>query len=137
MTLLIPYTDFSSNKSMNEQLQAQLTQVLSAIMTSVGEVKDFSITQLPDIAQQYITYGIVMCSIGVVVNLIVTIVLLTITQKMFRRWNGESNCIMLVGIPITFSIATIASFFSNLHSLILVLTAPKVWFILEIKNLIS
>jgi hypothetical protein len=43
---------------MNEQLQAQLSQVLAQIMVSVGEVKNFSVAQLPDIVQQYIQYGI-------------------------------------------------------------------------------
>ena len=122
---------------MSEQLQAQLSQVLSAIMTSVGEVKDFSVAQLPDIAQQYITYGIVMNSVWVVANLITTIVLLTIIYKMYRIWNGEDDWIMLCMIPIALTVATVATFFANLHNLILVLTAPKVWFILEIKNLIS
>ena len=122
---------------MNEQLQAQLTQVLSAIMTSVGEVKDFSVAQLPDIAQQYITYGIVMSSVWVVVSLIVSIILLTIIYKMFRRWDGYSEWIMFVSFPIVFTVGTVTAFFANLHNLILVLTAPKVWFILEIKNLIS
>lgn len=122
---------------MNEQLQAQLAQVLSAIMTSVGEVKDFSVAQLPDIAQQYITYGIVMSSVWVVVSLIAIIILLTIIYKLFRRWNGESDWIMFVAFPIALLFPTGLAFFENLHNLILVLTAPKVWFILEIKNLIS
>lgn len=106
-------------------------------MTSVGEVKDFSVAQLPDIAQQYITYGIVINSVWVVANLITMVVSLTITYKMFRRWNGNGEWIVYSFIPIAFALVSAATFVGNLHSLILVLTAPKVWFILEIKNLIS
>lgn len=54
---------------MNDQLQAQLSQILAQIMVSVGEVKDFSVAQLPDIAQQYITYGIWKVGITSVVQI--------------------------------------------------------------------
>jgi hypothetical protein len=120
---------------MNAELQAQITQILSAIMTSVGEVKDFSVSQLPDIAQQYINYGIVMSSVWVVLNAIMLIVCLVIMHKIYKRWNGEDETIMFV--ILAGFVGSICAFCSNLHDLILVLTAPKVWFILQLKDLIS
>lgn len=59
---------------MNEELQKQLAQVISSIVTSVGEVKDFSVAQLPDIAQQYINYGIVSSAVWVVLCTIIAVV---------------------------------------------------------------
>lgn len=122
---------------MNAELQAQITQILSAIMTSVGEVKDFSVSQLPDIAQQYINYGIVMSSVWVALNAITLIVCLAIMHKIYKRWNGEDETIMFVIPFIAGFVGSIYAFCSNLHDLILVLTAPKVWFILQLKDLIS
>lgn len=122
---------------MNAELQAQITQILSAITTSVGEVKDFSVSQLPDIAQQYINYGIVMSSVWVALNAITLIVCLVITHKIYKRWNGEDETIMLVIPFIAGFVGSICAFCFNLHDLILVLTAPKVWFILQLKDLIS
>lgn len=122
---------------MNEQLQAQLAQVLSAIMTSVGEVKDFSVAQLPDIAQQYITYGIWVNSFWVVVSGLAAIISWVCVYRIFNKY-GLSDDRNTISIPfIGFGIILIGVFLNNLHNLILVTTAPKVWFILEIKNLIN
>lgn len=43
---------------METELQNQIASILAIISNSVQEVKDFTVSQLPDIAQQYITYGI-------------------------------------------------------------------------------
>lgn len=122
---------------MNEQLQAQLTQVLSAIMTSVGEVKDFSVAQLPDIAQQYITYGIWVSSFWVVVSVLAAIIFWVCVYRIFSKYGLYDDRNEIVVPFIGFGIFSIISVLVNLHNLILVTTAPKVWFILEIKNLIN
>ena len=124
---------------MDSQLQAQITTILAQIATSIGELKDYSVEQLPDIAQQYITYGIWSSSIYVgisFVSLIICSILLNKAIRNFNKWSGEvvgalSGCSSALGF------ISIFTFFDNLHKLILVTTAPKVWFILELKNLIS
>ena len=45
---------------MNDELQSQLAQILNQITTSISEAKDFSVSQLPDIAQQYITGSFIL-----------------------------------------------------------------------------
>lgn len=122
---------------MNEQLQAQLAQVLSAIMTSVGEVKDFSVAQLPDIAQQYITYGIWVSSFWVVVSVLAAIIFWVCVYTIFSKYGLYDDRNVIVLPFISFGVVSIISLLTNLHNLILVTTAPKVWFILEIKNLIN
>ena len=124
---------------MNDQLQAQLSQILAQIMVSVGEVKDFSVAQLPDIAQQYITYGIWKVGITSVVLFVVVIASIFTLRSGFKnlRHNNDE-----VGIPLTMfsfvvALLSVIGFVNNLHSFILVMTAPKVWFILEVKNLLS
>lgn len=124
---------------MNDQLQAQLSQILAQIMVSVGEVKDFSVSQLPDIAQQYITYGIWRTGITSVVLFVVVIASIFTLRSGFKKLRHNND---EVGIPLTmfsFVVALLSAvgFVNNLHSFILVMTAPKVWFILEVKNLLS
>lgn len=42
---------------MNSELQTQLASVLAAIQRATSASADFALTQLPDIAQQYVMYG--------------------------------------------------------------------------------
>jgi hypothetical protein len=126
------------NLTMNEQLQAQLSQILAQIMVSVGEVKDFSMKELPDIAQQYIAYGIWTSAIYTAICAIIIIICLIIGYKIhiYASKHNENYYfgLMILLAPLLFSVIGL---FDNLHSLILALTAPKIWFILEIKNLLS
>lgn len=42
---------------MNEELQSKLVEVLTGISEGVAQAKDFAVEQLPDVAQQYIMFG--------------------------------------------------------------------------------
>jgi len=126
---------------MNEQLQAQLAQILAQIMVSVGEVKDFSIQQLPDIAQQYITYGFWSSVFYVGISILpflasVIILLLTIHNALKHSHFGDIHFAKCMS-SICVGMISGAALFNNIHKLILIKTAPKIWFILEVKNLIS
>jgi hypothetical protein len=44
---------------MNDELQSKLVEVLTGISEGVVQVKDFAVEQLPDVAQQYIMFGMV------------------------------------------------------------------------------
>ena len=129
---------------MNEELQKQLAQVISSMATSVGEVKDFSVAQLPDIAQQYINYGIVSSAVWVVLCAIIAVVSIKILFSSVKKMNesydfddfDDYNLILLTSASIG-GVLSATFFFFDLHNLILVLTAPKVWFILQIKELLS
>ena len=124
---------------MDSQLQAQVTTILTQIATSVGELKDYSVEQLPDIAQQYITYGIWSSSIYVGISFVSLIICSILLNKVIRnsnKWNAEVVGALGCGSS-ALGFISIFTFFDNLHKLILVTTAPKVWFILELKNLIS
>ena len=124
---------------MNDQLQAQITTILAQIATSIGELKDYSVEQLPDIAQQYITYGIWINSIYVGISFVFWIISSIVAYKAFRnlgKW-GDEFVVLYAVFGCAVGIISMVAFFGNLHNLILVTTAPKVWFILELKNLIS
>jgi len=124
---------------MNDQLQAQITTILAQIATSIGELKDYSVEQLPDIAQQYITYGIWINSIYLGISLVFSIICSILVYKAFRnlgKW-GDEYVFPCAVFGCGVGIISMVIFFDKLHNLILVTTAPKVWFILELKNLIS
>ncbi len=123
---------------MNDQLQAQISQIIAQIMVSVGEVKDFSMSQLPDIAQQYITYGVWKTGITSVILFIAIIASIFVARSGIKDLNHNYE----IGIPKTMAsifggLLSMGFFIDNLHSFILVMTAPKVWFLLEIKNIIN
>ena len=125
---------------MNEELQKQLAQVINSIVTSVGEVKDFSVAQLPDIAQQYINYGIVSSAALVVLCAIIAVVSIKFLTLSFKKVNEPYDNECYIPVTIFSFMGTALStifFFVNVHNLILVLTAPKVWFILQIKELLA
>jgi hypothetical protein len=125
---------------MNDELQKQLAQVISSIVTSVGEVKDFSVAQLPDIAQQYINYGIVSSAVWVVLCAIIAVVSIKFLMLSVKKINESYTNDAYIPVAISSFLGTTLStifFFVNLHNLILVLTAPKVWFILQIKELLA
>ena len=124
---------------MNEQLQAQITQILSQIMVSVGEVKDFSVAQLPDIAQQYITYGLWSNAFYAVFSALVVIVCIGliwgIVKYCINKEDGDAFPVIV--LPVFIGILSFLTLLDKIHDLIMVLTAPKVWFLLELKNLLS
>jgi hypothetical protein len=123
---------------MNEKLQAQISQILAQIMVSVGEVKDFSMSQLPDIAQQYLTYGLWSTIFYTVISAVILIVSAIVWYKIWKYvpHDSEDVLFLMLMIPSASLVASITGLFNNLHQLILILTAPKVWFLLEIKNIL-
>ena len=124
---------------MKDQLQAQVTQILAAIMTSVGELKDFSLTELPDIAQQYITYGIWINTFYAIAwgLIIVGLIVCCWGIVQWSKRQHDNDILIFLLFPVVFLIFSGAALFENIHDLILIHNAPKVWFILEIKNLLS
>jgi hypothetical protein len=124
---------------MNEQLQAQITQILSQIMVSVGEVKDFSVAQLPDIAQQYITYGLWSNVFHAVFSGLVFIVCVGLGWSIvkFSVKTNDDEVMIFIMLPIAMGFVSFLILISKIHNLIMILTAPKVWFLLELKNLLS
>ena len=127
---------------MNDELQSQLSQILNQITTSVGEVKDFSVAQLPDIAQQYIRYGLWSSAFGAIASGVAALVMLALCLHFYRGGSNtdfryRDDWFMGVAFFGSFSIIPLMFVIGEVRNLILITTAPKVWFILEIKNLIS
>ena len=124
---------------MNEQLQAQLATIIAQIAVSVGEAKDFSVAQLPEIANQYIQYGKWSSIFWSGISGLLILVFLGVMYSIHiaAQKSGESGVYMFWTLPTVGIIFITLGLVNNLHNLIMIHTAPKVWFLLEIKNLLS
>lgn len=129
---------------METELQNQIASILAIISNSVQEVKDFTVSQLPDIAQQYITYGIWN---GVFFVLFFSVIFVLLAIIAYRSLN-HSECLEKKGkdgfgfTSITAIIAFIEFFmlqmlYVNISKLVFVFSAPKVWLLVELKKLIG
>jgi hypothetical protein len=114
------------------------------MLVAVNATKDFSMKELPDIALQYVRYGFWSNILGAVISGAFIIALIFCFKRLLRWSVNNPNhdlsgaeipglMFMFAGIVFTFC----GKFYPSVESLILNITAPKVWLILEIKNLLS
>lgn len=129
---------------MNEQLQAQVTVILKQFSDGISTAGDVAMRELPDIAQQYVAYGFVKGILGVTICGAFTILLLGIMCWAIKSvWSNankninECDYYPFIFIPIPFLLLSFVALYANAESLILNITAPKIWLLLEIKNILS
>lgn len=124
---------------MNDQLQSQLATILQQFSATMASASDIAVKELPEIAQQYIVYGYWKSLLSCIVCVAFIIALIVAILKIVRWANNsyDDGVMVVAAILATLLIFPISSFFDNAQSLILNVTAPKVWLLLEIKSLIS
>ena len=129
---------------MNEQLQAQLAEILKQMLVAVNATKDFTIKELPDIAVQYVRYGFWSNLLGAVISGVFIIALIFYIKRLvgwtIENFDKEVSGAGIVGTMFLAAITVFTfcgKFYPSVESLILNIAAPKVWLILEIKNLLS
>jgi hypothetical protein len=122
---------------MNKELESKLVEVISSISDSVTQVKDFAVEQLPDVAQQYILFGMVWEAIALAIFLILSACSIKIVI-----WGIKNNAISDTGIcailfggigSIIFSLLSIA----QIQQVLLVFLAPKLYLIQGLANLVK
>lgn len=124
---------------MNDQLQAQVTTILKQFSDGISTVGDVAMKELPDIAQQYIVYGFwkgLMGSIISVAFVIVCIIAIIEAIKLIRRTGNDEYGFIFVGAAPGLIFGSLVAYFT-IQNLLLNIFAPKLWLLLEIKNLIS
>ena len=129
---------------MNEQLQAQVTVILKQFSDGISTAGDVAMRELPDIARQYVTYGFVKGILGVTISGAFLIALVGIMcwgiKSAFNNANNDKDVevfIPFILVPFLMLLPTCVALYTNTESLILNITAPKIWLLLEIKNLLS
>jgi hypothetical protein len=129
----------------NEQLQAKLVEILSAIQAGAKATGDFAMEQLPDIAQQYIAYGRVTSLMHLAVALLVLWVGLYLLNSVRRHISAHgdvdgSDPGVVAGGGTLAVIATIIGGIATMNTATgaaLVWMAPKVWLIKELASLVK
>ena len=128
---------------MKENLQDKLVEILSGIQGAVAKGSDFVLTQLPDVAQQYVAFGRIWCFVdlafcSVMLYVAYRLIKYAITSKKtdgLGDWAPSRVVSIVVG-----GIGGAGAFFTTactMRGAFLVWFAPKVWLLTEIANLVS
>lgn len=129
---------------MNDQLQSNLIEILDSIQTATGRAADFTMSQLPDVAQQYVVYGRAAATVGFVLSWAVFGMCVYVALKWgflrkavdsYGDWTGSRQAAAFLG-----SVAGVVAFAWALlttRQLFLVWLAPKAWLLQELARLIK
>lgn len=121
---------------MNETLQGKLVEILTSVQTATKAAGDFTLTQLPDIAQSYIMYGRAVHTMWFLVGM-TTLTLIVVNWK--RIWdtiNSSDHPGEFIGLMFGTVIGG-AMTLINVSPMLLVWFAPKVWLLLELSRLMG
>lgn len=127
---------------MKEELQSKLVEILTAMQTVAGQAKDFTLAQLPDIAQSYVTYGRANATLWTVLGLALLLATLFHWGPKAIRAFGDKGA-----SPVAFEARLIVAaaglaiggilFGDNVGKFLLVWFAPKVWLLKEIAGMLK
>lgn len=130
---------------MKEELQRQLAQIIAAIHGQASSTGDFWVERLPSVAQQYIAYGRAQAVIDIVMP-VLGLLLAAWLIKQERMHFGAPLDIKSKGALISVLINTVAAslgtysvimFVNATHAAALVWSAPKVWLLRELANMLK
>jgi hypothetical protein len=129
---------------MKENLQEKLVEILTGIQSAVANGSDFVLTQLPEVAQQYIAFGRAFAFVELAFVLVIFasglyffIKLGLLSKKVdnYGDW-AVQKIVSTAGGAITTIVGGLATIFS-LKELLMVWFAPKVWLLIELARLIN
>ena len=129
---------------MNDELQNKLAEVLGGIAEGVTQAKDFAVEQLPDVAQQYIMFGMVWETAAFAMLVAATVVCgwmvlrgwrLTSDKEASYSDQDRGQMLMIFGsIPGVF---TVVASIVQLKAVLLVWFAPKLYLLQGIAGLVK
>lgn len=134
---------------MERELQLQLANVLKIIVDNVSAATDFSLSQLPDIAQEYIAYGFWSGLLGVIIPGAIVFFLIAAWISFgvylhkidyvtsYNTMDAEGAAFILFLFSILVIIGCFFLLWGHVNELILNISAPKMWFLIKIKDLLS
>jgi hypothetical protein len=135
------------NKQLNEELLKRANTILESVSTAVGQAKDFTLEQLPDIAYQYISFSRAYVTFVVVLSIVTFVSIQIATIKWANRSckdNSYDRGKWDDGQGIPYAMATSLSIvvcfpiiLNNLRELFMVWFAPKIFLIERIVTLVK
>jgi hypothetical protein len=128
---------------MRDDLQSKLVEILTSIQGAVGKAYDFTIEQLPDIAQSYVAWGRALHTMEFSLSVLCLIAgLVGCYWTTFKSKAVDfDNCWTIgriIGCIVAGSTALISliATSSTLPAFLMVWFAPKVWLLKEIAGLV-
>ena len=127
---------------MNTELQSKLVEIIGTIQTSVGKTTTFVMEQLPDIAQQYITFGRVTETLYFALALLGLLFFpyMFVTQAKKANaapYNDADLPIILSAASGVLGFASLIGFFANITPFFMVWFAPKLYLIKGLAALLK
>ena len=123
---------------MNDELQSKLVEVLTGISEGVSQAKDFAVEQLPDVAQQYIMFGMVWET--TLLALYATFIAL-IAFGLWKLWRSDTTDFEAVSAGTVFGgfslVGLLFAFVIQLKPVLLVWFAPKLYLLQGIAGLVK
>jgi hypothetical protein len=119
---------------MNEELQSRITDILTALQNATSKAADFAGEQLPDTAQSYIMYGRVSATVWLALSIAALWVIWRRVAPKVEK-DADAGAGLLIGCAL--SIAPSVVFIEGLQRAMMAWCAPKVWLLLQIKDMIK
>ena len=134
---------------MEKELQSKLVEILGAIQTATGKAADFTMAQLPDIAQSYVVYGRVTYALYALVwaSLFAASMWVALRKGFFNTtavhtkqyyegdWHESRVAAAVLGTLAAFPCCV--GVVNSLSGAALVWFAPKVWLLKELAQLVK
>ena len=117
---------------MNDELKNKSVEILTQIQQAVQSGAEVAGHQIPDIARQYVVYGMVM-NWAMALFFAGVIILLYRKIRLMKIKDSRADSLPFM----IFSALSFVPFCVYLESALLVTIAPKVWLIKEIADLIK
>ena len=125
---------------MNDELQSKLAEVLGGIADGVSQAKDFAVEQLPDVAQQYIMFGMVWQTVAFLVSLAVFVAFCMLLFFIIKKRSDLDEVIVGLGGGLTVVIAipfSLVVVMETMKNMLMVWFAPKLYLLQGIAGLLK
>jgi hypothetical protein len=129
---------------MKDELQSKLVEVLAGISEGVAQAKDFAVEQLPDVAQQYIMFGMVWETAVLLALMAASAALATAAVWGLRRassreakWSEKETGGWVAAFAVLILLFVGVKTFAQMKPVLLVWFAPKLYLIQGIAGLIK
>lgn len=122
---------------MNDQLQNKLAEILGQIASGVKAAGDFTLAQLPDIAQQYVIYGRATGTLAVISFLVLTFFVRKGLRWAWNKSQDDDDRMVVIFLGLVVGAFSLGGLAISVGNALLVWLAPKVWLIKQLAELLK
>jgi hypothetical protein len=127
---------------MNKELEAQLASTLKDLTNTAGQIKDFTMEQVPDVIHQWLLYALIDNIMGFIFgSLLIWLSYMTATKwsdQTKDHWGDWSESKMITTIfGGLLSVGSLFFVVENLSNIFKIIIAPKLYIIQHIASIIK